>query len=162
MEVVSIDPAHTADAIRTFGETPLKVATPSGGLHLYYRYAGEQRSIRPFGKTFPLDVLGNGLAVVPPSCRPATDKKAPGDYRVLEGDLESAGPPSRNQARRYAPAAQTECCGGAGRTKVDLSTLREGDGRDVSLFDRARAIAMSCGMEADLVTALLHENAAMA
>src|SRR4051812_45853603 len=59
VDVDSADPCHFADAITIFGDSPLKVQTPSGGWHLYFQHAGERRRIRPFGKALPLDVLGS-------------------------------------------------------------------------------------------------------
>ena len=56
-----------AAAIERYGDTPLKVRTASGKAHLYFRYAGERRSIRPI-EGEPIDILGDGgLIVAPPS-----------------------------------------------------------------------------------------------
>jgi len=62
LTVVDIDSANPADvieAVRRFGNTPLKVLTPSGGIHLYFRHNGERRKVRPFGSAVPIDLLGN-------------------------------------------------------------------------------------------------------
>lgn len=160
VDIDSVDPRHTAEALKAFGDTPLKVSTPSGGMHLYYRYGGEGRSIRPFGQTLPLDVLGNGLAVVPPSRRPATSKKTAGAYELLEGDFSDlyrlpeiphGTVPSRTKTAPHISRGPV----------ADFGALREGDGRDVKLFGRARALAVNCETEAELIEAVRHENAAM-
>jgi hypothetical protein len=73
------DPDLIGEAIERFGDTPIKVGTPSGGLHLWYRPNGERRKIGLEGKK--IDVLGKGgFGVAPPSKVPGK-----GDYRFLEG-----------------------------------------------------------------------------
>ena len=161
VDIDSYDAGHVADAINIFGDTPLKISTPSGGLHLWYRHAGEGRRIRPFGRDLPLDVLGSGLAVVPPSHRPATGSKVAGAYRVIEGDLRSLGClPKINlgamPAQRSAPQPAPRASSG------DVREMREGDGRDNAIFAFARSAAGGCGTEAELVEAVLAENARMA
>ncbi|MGC2415971.1 MAG: bifunctional DNA primase/polymerase [Stellaceae bacterium] len=69
--VVDIDTADRAvlDAVELrFGDTPLKVGTPSGGSHWFFRYSGERcRNLRP---ELPVDVkAAGGFVVVPPSAR---------------------------------------------------------------------------------------------
>jgi hypothetical protein len=162
VDVDSSDPAHVAEAIKAFGDSPLKISTPSGGLHLYYRHAGEPRRIRPFGKSLPLDVLGSGVAVVPPSVRQAAGKKPAGTYRVLEGDLASLDdlPPLRPGSMPSSAARQVRCKQAVANTC--LRDMREGDGRDIALFASARHMAMSCATEAELVEAVLAENSKMA
>jgi Bifunctional DNA primase/polymerase, N-terminal len=52
------------------GDTPLKVRTPRGGVHLYYRFAGERcADLRTEGLKVDVKAAG-GFAVVPPSVRP--------------------------------------------------------------------------------------------
>jgi Bifunctional DNA primase/polymerase, N-terminal/Primase C terminal 1 (PriCT-1) len=68
VDIDSDDPAAWATVIELFGDTPLKIRTPSGGLHLYYRSNGERnRNLRP---ALPVDVKGTGgLVAAPPSVR---------------------------------------------------------------------------------------------
>ncbi len=64
------DPAQTDKLIRAFGDTPLKITTPSGGAHLYYRSAGERNAnLRKFGIAADIRGIG-GMVVAPPSVRP--------------------------------------------------------------------------------------------
>lgn len=89
ISVVDIDapgPVQLDAALHIFGETPLIARTPSGGHHLFYKHAGERRRIRPFGNDVPVDVLGEKLAVLPPSHRAASSDKCGGDYRLIQGD----------------------------------------------------------------------------
>jgi len=64
-----------------YGRSPFKVET-GGGYHLYYQYGGERRHIRPWGPDIPVDVLGGGYAVAPPSV--ATK----GQYAIIHGTLD--------------------------------------------------------------------------
>lgn len=85
LTVVDIDSTSDAElrhAIDTYGDSPVIVQTASGKAHLYFEYNGERRRIRP-DKDHDIDILGEGgLAVAPPSERPAG-----GRYRFLRGDL---------------------------------------------------------------------------
>ena len=65
LTVVGInDPTLIAKAIDTYGDTPLQVATPAGGRHLYFRYANERNRVRVDGQK--IDISGQGgLAVAP-------------------------------------------------------------------------------------------------
>src|SRR3954447_17926022 len=78
------DPAAVAVMIARCGDTPLKVRTPSGGVHLYYRAAGERYAdLRPEG--LKVDVKGiGGFVVAPPSVRP-DGTHAGRAYQFLEG-----------------------------------------------------------------------------
>jgi len=66
------------------GNTPLKARSKSGNLHLWYRHNGEKRAIRCLAD-FPLDILGSGICVVPPSSVPD------GSYTFLEGNPALVG-----------------------------------------------------------------------
>src|SRR5262249_30424634 len=71
------------DALRHYGDTPIKIRTGSGKYHAYYRYNGELRLIRPIDGS-PIDIMGSGgLVVAPPSEIP--DR---GSYQFVEGGLD--------------------------------------------------------------------------
>jgi hypothetical protein len=79
----STDPAIIAEAERMFGPTPLHWATGSGKFALAYRHAGERRHVRAFGKDGPpIDLLGRGFAVAPPSAGTAQN------YEIIKGGLD--------------------------------------------------------------------------
>ena len=69
------------EAQSRYGESPLVVEF-GGGYHAYYRYGGERRHIRPWGRDVPIDVLGNGYAVGAPSMA------AKGQYKIIRGSLD--------------------------------------------------------------------------
>ena len=68
-------------ALDRHGPTPLIARTPSGGHHLYFRWKGEKRKIRP-EPGLPVDVLGGGIVILPPTI------SAKGQYRFVEGTLD--------------------------------------------------------------------------
>lgn len=55
-------------AIERFGDTPIIIRTASGKAKLWYRHSGEGRRVRPFSG-LPVDVLGAGFTIAPPSLR---------------------------------------------------------------------------------------------
>jgi hypothetical protein len=87
--VVDIDQAHLAeDMIRRFGATPLRVETPSGGIHHYYRANGERCGDLRRTEQLPVDLKGiGGFIVVPPSVR-QSGEHAGKPYTILEGTWE--------------------------------------------------------------------------
>jgi hypothetical protein len=87
VDVDTPDPNVVADAMAVYGASPLVARTPSGGHHIYYRQDGgeDRRRIRAAiwrQRNAPIDVLGNGFVVVPPSRGPK------GQYRFIEGTLD--------------------------------------------------------------------------
>ena len=90
LTVVDVDTADenvVGDVISLYGASPLVAGTPSGGHHVFYRHDGqERRQIRtaPHWRTrnIPVDVLGNGFVVAPPSRGPK------GQYQFVQGTLD--------------------------------------------------------------------------
>jgi bifunctional DNA primase/polymerase-like protein len=82
-----------ADVLNRYGSTPLIAQTASkGGFHAYYgenqgawrHYKNSRRVIRPEANK-PIDYLGSGFAVVPPSLT------ASGRYEFIQGSLDNIG-----------------------------------------------------------------------
>jgi hypothetical protein len=70
VDLDSDDPGLVKKMIERFGPTPLQVATPSGGRHLYYRSSGERST--NLRASLPVDIKGmGGYVVAPPSIRPS-------------------------------------------------------------------------------------------
>ena len=69
-----------ADRMDRHGASPLVVRSASAKFHAYYRHAGERRIIHLDGE--PVDVLGKGLVIAPPSCT------ARGTYEIIQGSLD--------------------------------------------------------------------------
>ena len=88
------------NVIRRFGDTPMKVCTPGGGLHLWYAHGGE-RSINRLDD-MQVDIKAHGgFVVAPPSLRPTGDN-AGRQYRFLEGNWDDLArlPSTRTGTRR--------------------------------------------------------------
>lgn len=85
--VVDVDDISRLEAlVALLGPTPLMIATPSGGRHLYYRFNGEAgANLRSSG--WAVDVKGKGgFAVAPPTRKPVDDAKAKaGRYSIVQG-----------------------------------------------------------------------------
>lgn len=103
IDIDSDDQTLWTDTINRHGNTPIKVGTPSGGLHLWYRHAGEPRIIRPYVDQ-PIDLLGGGVVIAPPSVIPK------GAYEFLDGGLD--------QVRNLQPAVNLNWSTDTGRTKA--------------------------------------------
>ena len=89
-------------AIERFGDTPIKVETPSGGLHLWFRGSGERRRLGIDG--LKIDVLGlGGYGNAPPSRNPQR-----GSYRFVEGSLDDVHRLRRIRRGSLSPQADEE------------------------------------------------------
>ena len=107
VDVDTQDENVLADVLSKHGDTPLIARTTSkGGFHVYYgyssdaweRYGEQRRAIRPEnGK--PIDYLGTGFAVAPPS------RTAKGRYEFLRGSIEDI--PSLPPFGGIVPSRQT-------------------------------------------------------
>jgi hypothetical protein len=81
LDIDAPDERILADALDRHGQSPIVVRSGSGNFHVWYRYNGERRSIRPCSD-LPIDLLGSGYVVGPPS------KASNGTYQFLMGSLE--------------------------------------------------------------------------
>jgi hypothetical protein len=81
LDVDTTDEKVLAAALDRHGHTPIIVKTGSGKYHALYRHNGERRSIRAW-KGLPIDLLGAGLCIAPPSI------VAKGQYEIIEGHLD--------------------------------------------------------------------------
>lgn len=66
LDVDTADERVLADAIDRHGKTPIVARSGSGHFQAWYRYGGERRLIRP-RRDVPIDILGGGFVVAPPS-----------------------------------------------------------------------------------------------
>jgi hypothetical protein len=80
LDVDTSDERVLADALDRHGSTPIIVRTGSGNRQAWYRHNGEGRLIRPEPDK-PIDILGSGFVVAPPSHAPA------GNYQFILGGL---------------------------------------------------------------------------
>lgn len=82
LDVDSNDECILADALERHGDTPFVVRTGSGNFQAWYRHNGEKRRIRAWGGHLPIDQLGAGYVVAPPS----VGKNRP--YEIIQGGLD--------------------------------------------------------------------------
>ncbi len=80
LDVDSPDERLLADALDEFGPTPFIVRSGSGNFQAWYRHNGERRRVRPDHR--PIDILGDGFVVAPPSIG------SKGSYCILSGSLD--------------------------------------------------------------------------
>ncbi len=133
------DPTLLEYAIERFGDTPLQVATPRGGVHLYYRNNGEgcPAHIRK-NEHLQIDVRGTGgYVLAPPS---VVSGKA---YRISKGSWDCLGqlPFLRENALKPQSTSPNSPIGEDEKEntgKKPISKMVEADGRNAKLFDLAR------------------------
>jgi hypothetical protein len=82
LDVDTSDERVLWEALEHHGSTPFLVRTGSGHFHAWYRHSGEGRYVRPWGDEIPIDVLGGGYAVAPPS------KGVRNVYEIIAGSLD--------------------------------------------------------------------------
>ena len=147
------DPGLASYAIDRFGDTPVKVGTPSDGLHLWYKASGEVRKIRLEG--LAIDVLGRGgCGLAPPSIHPQK-----GAYAFLEGHpglieklprIRAGALQAPDHGRPPAPARTS--------SPKPLQEMRDGDGRNGTLFKIACREAFESRTVDELINKLLVHN----
>lgn len=82
LDVDTSDEKTLVDALAIHGPTPIIVRSGSGNYQAWYRHApGDRRRIRPYG-SLPIDILGGGFVVAPPSI----GKR--GHYEFIQGQLD--------------------------------------------------------------------------
>ena len=160
--VIDCDTPNSLDKlIAIFGPTPIIVATPRGGHHLYYTSAGEGSGPLPSGN-LKIDVKGvGGFIVIPPSIRQSGEHTGK-TYRFVTGSWADVChlPPVKDGVL----ASTGDGPGPSGRKTMNCAGDRAQPphGRDVgrrnqSLFDALRAAALetkNLGRLADLANSL--------
>jgi len=159
VDVDSTDASFWDDCITRWGDTPAKVRTASGKLHLWYRSPGGVRNAQRIDGT-PVDLRGDGgFAVLPPSVRDGI-----GDYTWLEGSLEALQrlplprPGSLPSPATTPPAAILEAPSKAPRSR---SGIERGE-RNTALFKHLLSVARDYQSDSDLVAEATRWNADLA
>ncbi|MDB5243412.1 MAG: hypothetical protein JWP57_4037 [Spirosoma sp.] len=159
VDVDSIDPGFWQDCVARWGDTPAKVRTASGKLHLWYRSPGGIRNAQNIDGA-PVDLRGDGgFAVLPPSVRDGI-----GDYAWLEGDLSALQRlplPTAGSLDRHGPLPP------ASLPEPPVGALKGGVGvergaRNAALFKHLRGVAHDCQTESDLTTEGMRWNSSLA
>lgn len=162
--IVDVDAPELVEAMEArFGWTPLVTATPSGGVHLWYRANGERSRNLRRSEGLAVDVKAGGTSnggfiVVPPSVRPS-GPHAGKAYRFVRGGWDDLA-----RLPTLAPGSLTDTKG----PKMDplpavplepAPQAKEGS-RNETLFALLRREVFQCGTQDDLLRAALEINAA--
>lgn len=99
LDVDAPDERLLRDAMDEFGPTPIIVRSGSGNFQAWYRHGGERRAVRP-DPARPIDILGDGFVVAPPS------RGAKGAYQLIEGSLDDLADLPVMRGRAAPVAAQ--------------------------------------------------------
>jgi hypothetical protein len=83
LDIDTTDDRILADALDRHGPTPVIVRSGSGHHQAWYRHNGEGRHVRAFGRDTPIDILGAGFVVAPPS------RGIKANYRFIDGGLDN-------------------------------------------------------------------------
>jgi Bifunctional DNA primase/polymerase, N-terminal/Primase C terminal 1 (PriCT-1) len=159
LTVVDIDSPTDAElqyALTTYGDSPVIVRTASGKHHAWYRHDGERRSIRP-DKSHPIDILGGGICVAPPSVR-----SSGGKYSFLRGGLTDLAnlPKIRSGALPVNPKGVQESSFLNAAPISDAATIDNGQRND-RLFKLVCALAHQAETQDALLQQSREANAAL-
>lgn len=143
LDVDSKNERILADALDRHGKTPIVVRSGSGNYQAWYRHGGERRAIRPWGSDLPIDILGGGYVVAPPS------RVEKGEYQFIDGSLDDLGNIPTLEKRPIARSPQI-----ADQPPAEWASKRKGDGRNNALFTprRTSVISISCSTMHELRT----------
>ena len=136
IDVDAVGEAWLAAAVQRFGETPISIITASGKNKLWYRHNGEGRMIRPF-EGLPIDVLGAGFTIAPPSWR----EDLGASYEFCTGSLSDIA---------NLPTIPTEALG---TTSYQVAEAVQSGQRNQSLWRWCMAHARHCDDIAALIDA---------
>ncbi|MEY9717905.1 hypothetical protein ABIA22_000395 [Sinorhizobium fredii] len=150
LDVDTSDERVLADALSRHGPTPFIVRSGSGNWQAWYRHSGERRRVRP-DPGLPIDILGDGYVVAPPSLG------AKGRYEIVQGtldDLERLQPMVHPVLEDVVDVFVSH----EAPPRKPHSEMREGDGRNPSLFSRALRSAHHATTEEELIQMVAHAN----
>lgn len=129
-----------ADAFAKLGPSPVIIQTASGKFHAWYRHGGEGRSIkkqaRALGLPGPVDILGAGYAIAPPS------RSEKGEYRWIQGSLADLD--------SLPTLRLPECLNPANHSATGSERMGEGERND-TLFRACLAAARTTSSFAELL-----------
>ncbi|MDX8438334.1 bifunctional DNA primase/polymerase [Mesorhizobium australafricanum] len=153
LDVDTPDERVLADGLAKHGHTPFIVRSGSGHFQAWYRRNGEGRRIRP-DPDVPIDILGDGYVVAPPS------RGARGDYKIVSGKLDDLDclPVMRRAAPEpgQTPWSTNDNAPNPDPTKTK-SQSREGLRND-TLWRRCMMMARQCSTSEELTAAAMQFN----
>ena len=161
LDVDTKDDRVLADALDRHGDTQIVIRSASTKFKAWYRFNGECRRIKPW-PDLPIDLLGAGFTVGPPSFHPGLDYR---QYELIQGKLDDLDrlPVMRNlEPELYATYKRGNKLDGKktiGDKASPMRDMREGDGRNKELFQTIGPIAREVYADGKGVDELL--NAAL-
>jgi hypothetical protein len=129
LDVDCKDERVLADALDRHGKTRIVARSGSGNFQAWYKHNGERRQIRPWVGQ-PIDVLGGGFVVAPPS------RVVKGQYQFIQGGLDDIDRLPVMQG--MPPIAATEPV-----VSVEPGAIKQGE-RNKRLFDLCLHAARHC------------------
>jgi hypothetical protein len=135
LDVDSKDERVLADALDRHGKTAVIARSGSGNFQAWYRHNHERRQIRPWvGR--PIDVLGGGYVVAPPS------RVVKGQYQFIHGSLDDLDrlpvmqgiPPTATSEPLNDAPVEFHPTFHPTDSPADWGRMRDGDGRNEALF----------------------------
>lgn len=139
LDVDAPDERLLADAMSEFGPSPFIVRSGSGNFQAWYRNNGEGRKVRPDDR--PIDILGDGFVVAPPSVGPN------GAYTIISGSLDELATLPTMRRVEMAPASA-----GVPAERVESGRRNE------ALWRACMAQARQCSNINELMEAAMHQN----
>ncbi|CAK7257724.1 MULTISPECIES: bifunctional DNA primase/polymerase [unclassified Shinella] len=151
LDVDTTDERELADGLARHGQTPFIVRSGSGHFQAWYRNSGESRRIRP-DPTRPVDILGNGYVVAPPSMG------ARGRYQIIQGNMDDLD--RLPKMINVAPITGRGEDLSARKTQSgpDLAGMHQGSGRNNTLFSRALRQAHVASTKEELIQMVSQAN----
>lgn len=148
-----------ADALDRHGKSPFIVRSGSGNWQAWYRHNGETRRVRP-DPALPIDILGDGFVVAPPSMG------SKGQYQIVEGSLDDLDRLPKMNVVKNDHLKETEHLSSAASSSpvddIDIPSraagMKEGDGRNNSLFHRALRSARQANTKEELIQMVSQAN----
>lgn len=153
LDVDTTDERVLADGLSRHGQTPFIVRSGSGNFQAWYRNGGERRRIRPVPDV-PIDILGDGYVVAPPSLG------SRGRYEIIQGSLDdlSSLPKMKIEAVNDDAEIDPEVIFTHFQDAGFKSNLREGQGRNDALFRRALRSARYATTQEELIQMVAQAN----
>lgn len=135
VDVDSTDERHVAYTMDKWGRSPFAVRSGSGHFQVWYKHSGEGRRIRP-DKTRPIDILGGGYVVAPPS------RGERGTYEIISGSLMDLASLPRMK-RKFIPLTASNCNDVADEVAGDGGRVEKGRRNDQT-FRHCLLLVRSC------------------
>ena len=133
LDIDAPDERLLADMMAEVGPSPFVVRSGSGNFQAWYRHSGERRRVRP-NPDRPVDILGDGFVVAPPS------RGSNGNYKIIQGTLDCLA----NLPEMRSPAS---LAGTIGHTTQRVPIGRRND----NLWRECMAHARDCRSISDLM-----------